>query len=334
MIDRRVFITGALGFIGRALGDRWRADGWEISGVDVRADAARLVVAGDITQPGGWQERMVGAELVIHTAAVVSNAVDFERTWAVNVLGTRRVVEAAAATGVRRLVHFSSVRAFSDRGYPDAVAEMWPVRTDGNAYVDTKIASEHVVLAAHAAGEIVATIVRPGDVYGPGSRPWVLLPLEAIKQGRFALPANGQGAFTPVYIDNLVDGVALAARCPQAEGQIFTLTDGITVTSEKFFAHLFRMLDQKGPRTLPTPIAVASAAAYGLLARARGVKTEITPTAVRYLARRGGYSIEKAQRLLDYRPMIDLSEGMRRTEAWLRAEGLLDDPRADGRLDS
>ena len=48
------------------------------------------------------------------------------------------------------------------------------------------------------------TVIRPTDVYGPGSRPWVILPLETMKAGRFLLPAHGKGIFSPVYIDELV----------------------------------------------------------------------------------------------------------------------------------
>ncbi len=80
------------------------------------------------------------------------------------------------------------------------------MRPDGHTYVDTKIASEQVVLQAHAAGEIECTVIRPGDVYGPGSRPWTVLPVDAIRQNRFFLPAMGRGIFSPVYVDNLLDG--------------------------------------------------------------------------------------------------------------------------------
>jgi nucleoside-diphosphate-sugar epimerase len=131
--------------------------GAEIAGVDRLADPDRGVVAGDISKPGEWQGLMAGSDLAVHAGAVVSNAVDAEETWQVNVLGTRHAVDAARDAGVERFVHFSSVRAFSDRHYPDGADERWPVRPDGNPYVDTKVAAEQVVLQAHAAGEIVAT---------------------------------------------------------------------------------------------------------------------------------------------------------------------------------
>jgi nucleoside-diphosphate-sugar epimerase len=322
-VSRSAFITGASGFIGRAVAERLRAEGWDVRGVDVEADEPRAVVAGDVTEPGSWQRAAAGADLFVHTAAVVSNAVDAETTWRVNVLGTRRAVQAAHDVGAGRFVHFSSVRAFSDRHYPDGADETWPLRADGNPYVDTKVASEQVVLQAHAAGEIAATIVRPGDVYGPGSRPWTILPLAAIKARSFALPAMGKGIFTPVYVDNLIDAVLLAAIKPQGAGQVFTISDGQTLTTREFFGFYYRMLGRKGPVVLPTSVAVGLSAIGATIARIRGQPTERNPTTVRYLARTGGYSIDKAQRVLGYQPRIDVDEGMRRTEDWLRRARLI-----------
>lgn len=319
----RVFVTGANGFLGRAVAERLRAAGAETAGVDLAADPQRAVVAGDIAEAGEWQAAVAGADVVVHTAAIVSNAYDLDASWRVNVLGTRRALDAAAAAGVRRFVHISSVRAFSDLGFPDGVDERHPVRPDGNPYVDTKIASEQVALQAHAAGDVECAVVRPGDVYGPGSRPWTLLPLEIIKSNRFLLPAMGRGVFSPVYVDDLVSGLLLAAEHPAAAGEVFTIGPARGVPAREFFGHYHRMLGTRGPLCLPTPLAVAAARAAGGAERVRGRRSEINATSMRYFARPGGYSIEKARRLLGYEPQIDLDEGMRRTEAWLREQRLL-----------
>ncbi len=72
-IPTRVFVTGACGFIGRALMNRFAELGSAVSGVDLAADPTRDVVAGDVGAPGDWQQHVEGSQLVIHTAAVVSN---------------------------------------------------------------------------------------------------------------------------------------------------------------------------------------------------------------------------------------------------------------------
>ena len=323
-------MTGALGFIGRALSQRLRDEGAEVGGVDVRAEPELGVVAGDVTEPGAWQEGMRGCDVVFHTAAIVSNAVDMDGQWKVNVLGTRRAVEGAAAGGAGRFVTLSSVRAFSDNGFPDGVDESWPVRPDGNPYVDTKIASEQVVLQAHAAGEVECTVIRPGDVYGPRSRPWTILPVEAIRAGRLILPAGGRGVFSPVYVDNLVDGLLLAASKPEGAGEVFTVSDGVGITCAEFFAHYARMLGKPDPRGLPTPVVLALVGAIGGVERLREGTTEMNAATVRYLARTGTYSIAKARERLGFDPQVGLDEGMRRTQEWLRQEGMLDSPAQAG----
>ncbi len=315
---RSVFITGANGFIGGRLGDHYRARGAEVRGVDVNASEG--VVAGDVTEPGSWQEHARGADLVIHTAAVLTLSGDPDAVWDINVLGTRHALDAAVAAGARRFLHFSSVLAFSWT-FPDGVDERHPVRTNGAPYVDTKVASEQVVLQAHAAGEIECTIVRPGDVWGPRSRPWTIIPVEEIKAGRFMLPRGG--IFSPVYVDNLVDGVTAAAERGDAVGQVFTITDGAGVPNEEFFAHYFRMLGKDGPRVVPRRAMSGLARMVDVTARATRRENEVNAKAVAYLSRTGTYSIEKARRVLGYEPRVSLEEGMRRTEAWLREERML-----------
>jgi nucleoside-diphosphate-sugar epimerase len=320
---RRVFITGANGFIGRALAERYRHLGAEVCGVDFTPDAQWNVVAGDVREPGRWRNQLAGTDLVIHTAAVVSMVAPMRAAWDVNCNGTRRLLTACREQGVARFVQLSSVAAFGF-DFPANVDEAHPLITNGNSYVDTKIASEHTVLAAHAGGETACTIIRPGDVYGPASRAWVIAPLEMMRAGQFLLPDAGRGVFSPVYIDDLVDGIALAAAKPEGAGQIFTLTSGVGVSCAEFFGHHWRWLGKRGsPRTLPKGVAIALAETSASIARLLGRSTELGRGTVELLGRPATYSIEKARRLLGYSPKVDLAEGMRRSKAWVREKGLL-----------
>lgn len=321
--QQRVFVTGANGFIGRALAQRYRSLGAEVCGVDFVADPAWNVVAGDVGRPEGWRNQLAGVDLVIHTAAVVSMVAPMRAAWDVNCNGTRKLLTACREHGVARFVQLSSVAAFGFE-FPANVDESHPLITTGNSYVDTKITSEHAVLAAQAGGEIDCTIIRPGDVYGPASRAWVIVPLQMMRAGQFLLPDGGQGVFSPVYIDDLVDGILLSAGKPEGAGQIFTLTSGIGVSCAEFFGHHWRWLGKTGsPRTLPKSLAIALAEAGASIAHLFGRSTELGRGSVELLGRPATYSIEKARRLLGYSPGVDLAEGMRRSEAWAREKGLL-----------
>jgi nucleoside-diphosphate-sugar epimerase len=320
---RRVFITGANGFIGRALARRYRDYGAEVCGVDMAADPAWNVVAGDVRDVDRWRRHLDGADLVIHTAAVVSMVAPMRAAWEVNCHGTRRLLTACREVGTTRFVQLSSVAAFGF-DFPDGVDESWPLITNGNSYTDTKITGEHTILAAHAGGELDCTIIRPGDVYGPASRAWVVVPVQMMKSRQFILPDRGRGIFSPIYIDDLVDGVVLAAGLQQGAGQVFTLAHGTGVTCAEFFGHHWRWLGRKGSiPSLPTSVAIGLAEAGAKLARLTGKSTEMGRGSIGLLSRRGTYSIEKARRLLGFDPKVDLAEGMRRSEAWARSSGLV-----------
>ena len=319
----RVFITGARGFVGSALVRRYREMGADVRGLDLIADPANAIVAGDISGAGDWQEHVAGCELVVHTAAVVSNVASRETCWRTNVLGTRNVLDAAVRGGARRVVHFSSVDAYSIIDFPDDVTESYPLRPDGDGfhYGESKVAGEAVVWQAHAAGEIACTVVRPTDIYGPNGRANIILPLQYIKSGQFFLPASGY--WNPVYIDDLVDGVVRAGGIDAGVGQAFNLGGGLKMLTRDFFARLCQWANKKPVVLKKTTLLRLSGAIYRAT-KLFGRSTEVCPASIYMIAKPGGYSIEKARRLLGYEPRMSLEEGMRLTEAWLRANGYLD----------
>ncbi len=322
-VSKKVFITGAAGFIGKSLMDRYKAMGWKAVGIDFNADPDQGIYSGNLLQPEGWQEHLKGCDLVIHTAALVSNTVDWDQAWEVNVKGTRQVLDAAIKAGVKRFMHLSSVAAYGF-DFEGCANEEAPLKPIGNVYVDSKIASEHAVLQAHAAGCIDCTVIRPTDVYGPGSRPWVTIPVESIRDNKFILPAHGQGRFSPVYIDNLIDGMVLAAEHEAGKGQIFNIGDGVDLTASEFFSHYYQFLGIHKPvKTLSLFLAKGLASVIQWLARLTGKASEIGPGTMDMLSRTGCYDISKARQLIGYQPTIDLEAGMERTRAWLVEQGYL-----------
>jgi nucleoside-diphosphate-sugar epimerase len=318
-VPSSVFITGASGFIGGALAQRYRDLGAEVRGVDLRADAGSGMVEGDVAETGAWQEQAAGADLVVHTAALVGFGGAFERFWRVNTVGTSNALDAAAQAGAKRFVHLSSIVVFGI-DYPEGADERWPVKPTGAPYTDAKVAAEQVVLSRHAAGEIPCTVVRPGDVYGPASDPWLIRPIEAIKSGGFAIP---DGIVTPVYVDDLVEGIARAAGSPAAAGHIFTLTDGTTIENRRFFEPYHRWLGKKGPRILPAALLKAGTWPVAKAAELRGAYTDFAPATIEYYTRRNGYSNAKAREMLGFDPKVSFEEGMERSREWAGRNGLL-----------
>ena len=316
-----VLVTGANGFIGRALSAHLTGLGVEVRGVDVAGDPAAGVHPGSTTAPAPWAHLLDGVDTVVHTAASVSNVVPLARMRAVNVDGTARVLGAATAAGVRRFVHLSSV-VVHGFDLPAWVDESRPMRPNGDAYVDTKVASERLVLAAGSTDDIEVVVLRPGDVYGPASRPWVVLPLTYLRAGQAVLPARGRGILSHVHIDTLVDGITRAITTPAAAGGVFHLTDGLATTCAEYFGRLGAMVGTR-PRHLPTRAAVGAAVLVGGVQRGFGRPNELGAASMRLLARTGSYRIDRAREVLGYEPRIDLDTGMAEVERWAATEGLL-----------
>jgi nucleoside-diphosphate-sugar epimerase len=191
-------------------------------------------------------------------------------------------------------------------------------------YGVAKGASEHLVLTAHAAGTIPCTIVRPGDVYGPGSRAWLIEPLKLVRARSLILPDHGNGRFSPVYIDDLLAGTLLAATRPEGAGHVFTIAGGYSVPAKEFFGYHWRWAGRKGDVPgVSLANGVRLTAVLQRVNRMLGRVDEACPDSMYMLARRGGYSIDKARRLLGYDPQTTLEDGMRRSEQWLREIGEL-----------
>ncbi|MBJ6138480.1 NAD-dependent epimerase/dehydratase family protein [Marinobacter litoralis] len=318
----RVFITGASGFIGRKLYERYQALGCDVCGMDIHPDESRNVIAGDLTKPSVWKEHAAGCDLFINTASLVSLAGEWSAYKAVSLAGVRHALDVAIAAGAKRFVHYSSIAAMG-WDYEPGADERSPVAIgEDYRYGVAKGASEHTVLAAHAAGEIDCTIIRPGDVYGPGSRPWLLEPLKLARSGKLILPNRGQGIFTPVYIDDLVDGTILAAGLESGSGRIFILWGNEEISCRDFFSNHWRWAANKGrPPSLPLAAALKLTRGIWWMNRAMKRADETTPDIMLMFARKGGYSIENARKHLGWEPKVKLEDGLKNSEEWLREIG-------------
>jgi len=165
-------------------------------------------VTGDVTDLGLLRRFCRGLDRVYHTAAIVKEGGEWSGFFRVNVLGADSVAMAARDAGVRDFVHFSSVMVHGF-DFPDGVTEEGPLDPADNAYCTTKILSEEAVLRHHEPGRFEVYVIRPGDVYGPGSVPWTIRPVEMMRRRQWVYIDSRRSIFNHVYIDNLLDGLDL-----------------------------------------------------------------------------------------------------------------------------
>jgi nucleoside-diphosphate-sugar epimerase len=319
---RRLAVTGAGGFIGNAVCRGLVAEGAAVTGLELNPDTAgRVADAGaafeacDVTDLPALQRCLDGVELVVHTAAHVREWGSMDEFVRVNVSGTRNVIDAAQGSGAARVLHVSSVvvYGYDDPGEQDEDASH---RTYGIPYIDTKSASD--ALASRRG----AVVIRPGDVYGPASVPWVMRPLQLTRSSQLSVPGKGDGIMLPLYIDDLVEAVALGLLEGQP-GRAYAAWDGEPVSFEDYFNRIARLAGGRPARRLPRLLLAGVAGAMEAVASVRGTPPPFSRNAITFIDRRGTVSTRRIREELGWAPAVDLDEGMRRTEGWLRAEGLL-----------
>lgn len=312
---RRVIVTGGGGFIGAGVCRALAAEGADAVGIDVNPAAAPLVeatgaafVRGDVTDAAEMQRALEGADTVIHTAAFIHEGAEMDDFVALNVGGTVALLDAAEACGVERFIHLSSVVVY---GYEDAGLqdEDAPLRTIGVPYLDTKSSSDRL---ARRRG---AVVIRPGDVYGPGSVPWTSRPLELAASGRLAVPAPGTQRMLPVYVDDLAEAILLGAL-NGAEGRAYTAWSGEDVSFSEYFTELAALVGGRC-RVLPAGLLRAASTLDAAAARARGARPQLGPNALTFVDRRGSVDATRIREELGWEPRVSVEEGLARIGAWI-----------------
>jgi nucleoside-diphosphate-sugar epimerase len=308
-----VLVTGSAGFIGGALVGRLRAKGTKVAGADLRGGPL-VDLHFDVTDDDAVRKVFEAhrPRIVVHAAAIVDDRGDPALFETVNVGGTRRMLEAARSAACRRFVHVSSIAALGVTPGKNTDVDSPLIDDTGSPYFDTKARSERIVRSFMDGGPMEVVVVRPGDVYGPGSVPWVERPLELMRKHHPVLIAAGRGLICHCHIANLVDGIELAMTHDDAPGGMFIIHDGSNSTTFRdYFTQLARAAGISPPRvSMPKSIAYAVARLTAVMHRLGGPPPPFTKSAVDYITRQSTYSIEEARRTLRYQPRVTLAAGM------------------------
>ena len=303
----KVLVTGANGFIGGAVVVRLVADGCNVAGAVRRPTGASWAAPSpSLGNDADWRPLLAGKTVVVHTAArahmlndrVADPLAEFRR---VNVAGTLRLAEQAAAMGVRRFVFVSSIGVNGVQSAPGKAFSETDKPNPHNAYALSKWEAEQGLLRIAAETGLEVVIIRPPLVYGSGAPGNFGALMRAVQRG-WPLPLGAvHNQRSLVALSNLVDFIVTCITHPHAANQTFLVSDGHDLSTTELVRGMARAAGVSA-RLLPVPVWALQAGA-SLLGKG---------DAVQRLCGNLQVDITKARTLLGWVPPMSVEEGFRR----------------------
>lgn len=270
-----------------------------------------------------------GADVVFQTAAAVWDPATPRAVYeTVNIGGNQTAIDVCRDLGITRLVYTSTVDVVVDGRRPIVDGDEslpYPDKLPGDHYCRTKILAEQAMIAANGP-ELAICALRPAGMYGPRDRYHLGNIVAMAKKGKYMRAGSGKARFTHVYSENAAHAHILAAErlspgSPVA-GQVYFVGDHYPATNLfDFMEPYLEALGLPVPRhSVPYPVVYGLACAAEVVApRSNLSRFSVIQTCVDHT-----YRHDKAERDLDYRPIVSREEAFRRTmEYWMEhvAEG-------------
>jgi nucleoside-diphosphate-sugar epimerase len=309
-----IVVTGGNGFVGRRLCAELAARGRSVRAAvrELREPDPQAFPVGDIDADTDWDAALAGAEAVIHCAARVHVMRDSANDplaafRAVNLEGTRRLAEVAAAAGVRRVVYLSSIKVNGESTVPGSPFRASDTPRPSDAYAVSKWEAEQALYEIAARTGLEVVVVRPPLVYGPGVRANFERLMRLVARGAPIPLGSVDNRRSMVGLDNLVDLLIRCVDHPAAARQTFLVSDRRDLSTPEWIRMLAVAMGRPA-RLLPVPPALLR-----LGGRLAGRGAEV------------GRLIDSLQldiaptcETLDWSPPVSIEEGLSRTVASFR----------------
>lgn len=299
------------------------------SGAELQAMSPHIeVMTGDLRNPADCAHFVEGSRgaYLFHASGVIHprRVKDF---YNINVEGARNLLEAAETAGVHRIVAVSSNSPIGCNPHRDHLFDESSPYHPYMSYGRSKMLMELAIKEVEARGKLETVIVRPPWFYGPDQPARQTQFFSMIRQGKGPIVGSGDNLRSMAYIDNLFQGMMLAAVTEKARGQIYWIADRrpytmneVIDTVERLLADEFKLTVKYKRLRLPgfasevALLADKTIQSLGIYQMQIHVLSEMNKTIA--------CSVEKAQRELGYRPTIGLEEGMRRSIQWCFDQGI------------
>lgn len=323
MATDRVLVTGATGFVGRHVVGVLQARGYSVRAlVHQRRELPPGVesVALDLARPSDLRDVVAGCAGIVHAAALLDPISDPEAAERVNHLATLELAQAAAATGARAFVFVSTQAAIGYHPGAGLLGSDAPCAPT-TVYGRSKLAAERA-LAAASLGALRSVILRPPTVYGPGERRNFLALTRAVDSGVFAVPGRGDNRMSTCWVGNLADACAWALETRPVRGVVHVADEPVLSFRQLVETLAWALGRPLSPLPFPLPVARAlglvAEVAFGLA----GKDPPLSRARLRTLTADSALDTSETRRL-GFVPRVRFSDGVSRTVAWYRDEGLL-----------
>jgi len=326
----RVLVTGGSGFVGANLVTELLDRGHHVRSFDrapspLAAHPRLEVVTGDICDAETVAKAVDGIDTVFHTAAIIdlmggASVTDEyrQRSFAVNVDGTKNLVHAAQAAGVKRFVYTASNSVVMGGQRISGGDETLPYTERFNdLYTETKVVAERFVLAQNGIDGLLTCSIRPSGIWGRGDQTMFRKVFESVLAGHVKVLVGGKNVkLDNSYVHNLIHGFILAAQhlVPggTAPGQAYFINDGEPVNMFEFSRPVVEACGRPYPNLrVPGRLVYFAMMVWQWFHFRFGIpKPMIEPLGVERLYLDNYFSIAKAKRDLGYQPLFTTEKAM------------------------
>jgi nucleoside-diphosphate-sugar epimerase len=320
----RIFVTGALGFIGAHFVERALAAGHEVTGLyrsangekaellrKLTAQGARLS-AGDVLEPETYASLLKDVQCICHFAAAFKGSGHSEEEFIrINVVGTERVLAEGAKRGVSRFVLCSTAGIYGQS--PPGIVDETATAQPWNEYERSKHAAEEAVRKQAASLGVEYVILRPSVVYGPRDDRLLKL-FRAAAKSRFPLFGPGAGRRHMVYVTDVADAFLLSCTTPAAANQEMIIAGPQAVPLREMLELLAGVMARKsfGPKLPLTPMLLLAAVVEDAC-KLIGVSPPLYRRRMDFYRSDAAFDCSRANALMGWTARVDLPEGLRRT---------------------
>ncbi len=337
-----VLITGGTGFIGSRLavrclqrGDKVTVYGMENTEAErqnsrfIKENGARVIL-GSISEKEKISEVVRGVDIVFHLAAAQHEMnISDDVFRAVNVEGTKNILDAALAAEVKCFVYGSTIGVYG--ALEGHIHENSSCNPD-NIYGKTKLEAERLVLSRYPESNVV--VIRIPETYGPGDRRLLKL-FRAINKRSFFLIGKGENLHHLIYVDDLVEGLLSAAESERALGEVILLAGEKPVATSEMANTIAKAMGKNLPRLhLPILPFMLMATVMERLLRPVGIQPPLHRRRMDFFRKSFILSAEKAKEVLSFTPNVTFEEGVAHTLKWYRENGLMPGSEKEGKVSS